>query len=286
MENAAPPRRLLDRVRDELRIRHYSVRTEEAYVHWIRRFVGFHGRRHPSDRGEDEVGEFLTDLAVRRSVAASAQNQALHALLFLYRDVLGKELGRFPNLVRAKRPERLPVVLSRGEAVVLLAELRGIPWLAATLLYGSGLRLMECLRLRVKDIDFSRREIVVRQGKGMKDRVTMLPDSIREPLSAHLARVRRLHDEDLAHGYGATLLPNAFERKSAGAERDFGWQYVFPASRLSVDPRSRRVLRHHVSETVIQHAVKAAARRAGLVKRASCHTLRHSFATHLLESGY
>jgi integron integrase len=286
MAAVGPPRRLLDRVREEIRTRHYSIRTEEAYVHWIRRFILFHGKRHPSELGENEISEFLTHLAVERSVAASTQNQALNALLFLYRDVLGRDIGLLANLTRAKRPERLPVVLSRAEANSLLAHLQGVPRLVACLLYGSGLRLMECLRLRVKDIDFSRREVTVRQGKGMKDRVTMLPESLLEALRSHLSVVRRLHEADLARGHGATSLPNAIERKAPGAARDLGWQYAFPASKLSIDPRSGRVLRHHVNETVIQHAVKDAVRRAGFVKPASCHTLRHSFATHLLESGY
>jgi integron integrase len=278
--------RLLDAVRMRVRARHYSLRTEEAYVGWIRRFVVFHGKRHPRELGEPEINAFLTHLAVREKVASSTQSQALAALLFLYRHVLEIPFPRLESLIRAKRPRRLPVVLTRDEVRTVLDRLDGAPKLVATLLYGGGLRLLEALRLRVKDVDFARGQITVRDGKGSKDRVTMLPSAIREPLLDHLGRVRELHRADLAVGFGAVLMPYALDRKYPGAAKEWGWQWVFPAASLGRDPRSRELRRHHVHESVIQKAVKQAVRAGGVDKPASCHTLRHSFATHLLESGY
>jgi len=283
---AARPPRLLDRVRDAIRRRHYSVRTEQAYVHWIRRFILFHGKRHPQEMGKAEVEAFLTHLAVRRRVAASTQNQALSALLFLYRQVLDRELEWLDGVERARRPARLPVVLTRAEVSALLARLDGTRWLMASLLYGAGLRLLECLRLRVKDVDAGGRRMVVRDGKGNRDRVTMLPDRLVEPIERQLERVRVVHEADLRAGFGAASLPFALARKHPNAARELAWQYVFPASKRSRDPRSDFVGRHHLDPSVLQKAVKQAVRAAGITKPASCHSLRHSFATHLLEDGY
>ncbi len=279
------PPRLLDQVRAALRVRHYSRRTEQAYVGWIRRFILANGKRHPAGMGAAEVEAFLTVLATRHEVAAGTQNQALAALLFLYREVLGIDLPWMEDVVRAKRPRRIPVVLSRGEVTSLLAVLEGQAWLMAALLYGTGMRLMECLRLRVKDVDFARNEIVVRDGKGGKDRRVPLPQRLREALQAAMERTRVLHAGDLAQGAGEVWLPHALARKYPGACRDLGWQYVFPSARLSRDPRDGRLRRHHVDESVLQRAVQRARRLAGIDKPATCHTLRHSFATHLLETG-
>ncbi|MDP1698037.1 MAG: integron integrase [Xanthomonadaceae bacterium] len=280
------PPRLLDQVRARMRRLGLAMRTEEAYVGWIRRFILAHGKRHPREMSEREVESFLSDLAVRGRVAASTQTQALSALLFLYREVLGMELPWMENIRRAKRPERVPVVLSHNEARALLGELAGVNWLMASLLYGSGLRLLECLRLRVQDVDFGRREITVRQGKGGKDRRTMLPAGLETALRAQLDQALRLHQRDLALGFGAVWLPDALARKYPNAAREWIWQYVFPASQRSVDPSDGTTRRHHLDESVLQRAVKRAATSAGLTKRATCHTLRHSFATHLLEAGY
>ena len=278
--------RLLDRVHEAIRRRYFSRRTEQAYVHWIRRFIYFHGKRHPRDLGEAEVTAFLNDLAVKRGVAAGTQNQALSALLFLYKEVLGRELAWLDGLERAKRPPRLPTVLTRAEAERLLAQLTGARWLLASLMYGSGLRVMECLRLRVKDLDLSYRQILVRDGKGEKDRVTMLPEKLVEPVRAHLERVRALHARDVREGYGEVHLPYALARKYPRAGREWAWQYVFPSKNRTADPEDGVIRRHHLDESVPQRAVKEALRAAGIAKHASCHTLRHSFATHLLESGY
>ena len=278
--------RLLDRVHEAIRRRYFSRRTEQAYVHWIRRFIYFHGKRHPRDLGEAEVTAFLNDLAVKRGVAAGTQNQALSALLFLYKEVLGRELAWLDGLERAKRPPRLPTVLTRAEAERLLAQLTGARWLLASLMYGSGLRVMECLRLRVKDLDLSYRQILVRDGKGEKDRVTMLPEKLVEPVRAHLERVRALHARDVREGYGEVHLPYALARKYPRAGREWEWQYVFPSKNRTADPEDGVIRRHHLDESVPQRAVKEALRAAGIAKHASCHTLRHSFATHLLESGY
>jgi len=283
---ASSPKKLLDQLRDALRVKHYSYRTEQAYVEWVKRFIFFHDKRHPSLLAENEIAEFLTHLAVQAQVAANTQSQALSALLFLYRNVLSKELNQRIDLVRAKPSQHLPVVLTPAEARTLLHHLSGDHKLMAQLLYGSGLRLMECVRLRVKDLDFEQRQIIVRDGKGQKDRVTMLPDQLREPLQLHLLQVKRLHQEDLELGHGEVHLPFALERKYPNANREWGWQWVFPARSLSTDPRSSAIRRHHLDPSGLQKAVKAAVRAAGLTKPASCHTFRHSFATHLLENGY
>ncbi len=282
----APEPRLLDQVRARIRRLGLAKRTEEAYVQWIRRFILANGKRHPRIMGAFEVEAFLTRLAVRDQVAASTQNQALSAILFLYREVLSVELPWMESIRRAKRPERLPVVLSREEVRAVLAEMTSLTWLLASLLYGSGLRLLECLRLRVQDIDFARGELLVRQGKGGKDRRTMLPSGLVLPLQAQLGEARRIHDCDLAAGYGEVWLPSALARKYPGAARDWVWQYAFPATARSPDPRSGVTRRHHLDEGVLQRAFKRAVHQAALSKPATCHTLRHSFATHLLESGH
>jgi integron integrase len=279
-------RKLLDQVRDMIRLKHYSIRTEETYVMWIRRFILFHKKRHPGDMGEQEISEFLTHLAVKKRVALSTQNQALNAIVFLYREILKRALGEMRDIQWAKRPARLPVVFTRDEAKAVLDHIEGTRWLMASLLYGSGLRLMECLRLRVKDVDFTYQQIIVRDAKGDQDRVTILPASLSEPLRSHLKKVRALHEKDLEDGFGEVYLPYALERKYRNANRQWGWQYVFPSSRRSKDPRTGVIRRHHIAETVLQRAVRIAVRAAGLVKPGSCHTFRHSFATHLLEDGY
>ena len=283
---SSPPPKLLDQVRARLRVKHYSIRTERSYVDWIKRFIWFHGKRHPKDMGASELEVFLSHLAVDRNVSASTQNQAKSALLFLYREVLEVELDWLDNVTQAKVPKRLPVVLTQAEAQQVLLQLDGTLGLMAGLLYGSGLRLMECVRLRVKDVDFSRHEIVVREGKGNKDRVTMLPMSLVDPLKLHLEKVKALHERDVAEGGGEVYLPNALVRKYPKANRDWGWQYVFPSRVLSTDPRSGVVRRHHADEKALQRAMKKAVSEAGIVKPATPHSLRHSFATHLLTSGY
>ena len=280
------PTKLLDRVRWHLRVKRYSIRTESAYTDWIRRFILFHGKRHPAEMGENEIAAFLSHLAINRNVAAATQNQALSALLFLYRQVLERKLEYIAGVERVRRPPKLPVVFTRAEARAVLAHLDGDYRLMVHLLYGSGLRLLEVLRLRVKDIDFGYNRISVREGKGMRERVTILPARLKQPLQAHLARIHELHQQDVARGHGAVYLPTALGRKYPGAARSWPWQYVFPAAKPSVDPRSGEVRRHHVAEKNLQNAVKLAIRSAGLTKAASCHTFRHSFATHLLESGY
>lgn len=282
----AHPPKLLDQLRAALRRRHYSRRTEESYVAWVRRFVQFHQLRHPRELAAPEIAAFLTHLAVDREIAASTQNQARSALLFFYQEVLHMPIDALPDIAPAKRPVRLPVVLTRGEVRAVLAQLGGTYRLLAQLLYGSGLRLMEALRLRVKDLDFAQAQIIVRDGKGAKDRITTLPLRLATPLQDHLRIVARTHREDLEHGYGAVYLPDALARKYPNASREWGWQYVFPADRLSSDPRSGALRRHHLDESGLQKAVRAAVHAAGIAKPASCHTFRHSFATHLLESGY
>jgi integron integrase len=269
-----------------MRLKHLSRRTEEAYLGWLRRFVQFHGRRHPRDMGKSEVEAFLTYLAVERRVAPSTQNQALGALLFLYRQVLGTELGWLEHVERARRPKRLPVVLTPNEVAAVLARLEGAPWLVASLLYGSGLRLLECLRLRIKDLDLARREIRVRSGKGDRDRVTMIPGRLVEPLRAQTGRVAAIHAIDLGEGYGGVYLPGALERKKPGAASDLAWQFVFPAPKRSRDEATVVERRHHLNETVVQRAFRRAVLAAGVSKPATCHSLRHSFATLLLESGH
>ncbi len=262
-----------------------SLRTEEAYIGWVRRFILANGKRHPRELGAQEVEAFLTGLATQGGVAAATQNQALAALLFLYREVLELGLPWMDNIQRAKTPARVPVVLTREEVADVLAQMDGVTWLMAGLLYGAGLRLMECMRLRVMDVDLARREITVRQGKGGKDRRTVLPALAVEALHGQLAEARRVHTRDLAAGFGAVWLPGALGRKYPNAAREWTWQYVFPASVRSIDPRSGVERRHHLHESMLQRAVKAAVRRAGIAKPATCHTLRHSFATHLLETG-
>lgn len=278
--------RLLDQVREAIRTRHYSIRTEESYIRWIREYILFSGKRHPEQLGAKEVSAFVSHLAVKRKVAASTQNQALSALLFLYREVLDHPIEWVDDVERAKRPKRLPVVFTRDEVRGVLSHLRAEAWLMASLLYGSGLRLMECVRLRVKDLDFAQLQIVVREGKGDKDRITMLPPTLVEPLRRQLERAKALHETDVREGFGRVYLPYALARKYRSAECEWCWQYVFPASKRSIDPRTGREQRHHIAETALQRAVKAAIRRSGVNKPGSCHTLRHSFATHLLEAGY
>jgi integron integrase len=278
--------RLLDQMRDIIRLKHLSFRTEEAYIGWVKRFIVFHDKRHPKDMGATEIRAFLSYLATHEQVAASTQNGALNALLFLYRSVLKQPFPNLNDIERAKRPKRLPTVFSRDEVHALLNRHTGMPHLRASLLYGAGLRLMECLRLRVKDVDFTYHQLTVRDGKGAQDRVTVLPRSLEEPLQRHLVRVKLVHEDDLLAGYGEVYLPYAFDRKDPGAGTSWAWQYVFPASKRSIDPRSGVVRRHHVSEVVPQRAIKEALQRAGIPKHGSCHTLRHSFATHLLEDGY
>jgi integron integrase len=283
--SGAPKPKLLDRVREAIRTRHYSRRTEKVYVHWIRRYIFFHGKRHPAEMGAAEVSAFLTSLAVRDKVAASTQNQALSALLFLYREVLAVELPWLDDVVRAKRPQHLPVVLTREEVRTVLQHLDGVPRLMAFLLYGAGLRLLECCRLRIKDVDFGANRIVIRDGKGSKDRVTMLPAAIQAPLSAHIELVRVEHEADLRKSAGWVELPFALARKHPNAGREWAWQWVFPATRFYVDRVTGQRRRHHLHESVLQRAVRDAARVARIGKPATCHTFRHSFATHLLEDG-
>lgn len=279
------PKKLLDQMRDALRTQHYAIRTEQAYVEWAKRYILFHHKRHPKDLGTVAIEAFLTYLAVERQVAASTQNQALSALLFLYKDVLHQEIGSV-DAVRARKPKRLPTVLTKPEALRVLQAMAGLHQLMAKLLYGSGIRALECVRLRVKDLDFAQHQLLVREGKGEKDRITMLPDTVVAPLQEHLARVHQIHQKDLAEGYGAVYLPYALERKYPNVNREWAWQYVFPAKSRSVDPRTGVTRRHHLDESSLQKAVHAAARLAGIDKSVSCHTFRHSFATHLLEAGY
>ncbi|NIM16288.1 MAG: integron integrase [Candidatus Aminicenantes bacterium] len=268
----------MDRLREALRLRHYSRRTEQTYSLWVRRYIHFHNVRHPAKMAEPEINAFLTHLAVKEKVSASTQNQALSALLFLYRHVIGREIGDLGEVIRARKPKRLPVVMTRDEVKAVLASLSGDKWLMASLMYGAGLRLMECLRLRVQDIDFSRIEILVRDGKGAKDRITMLPESLKAPLQVHLKRVKAIHEKDLADGWGRVLMPNA--------PKEWRWQWVFPQENRWKNTKTGEEGRHHTHETILQRGVKEAVRSAGVVKHVSCHTFRHSFATHLLEAGY
>ncbi|MBI3006770.1 MAG: integron integrase [candidate division NC10 bacterium] len=286
VEPRPQPPRLLDRVREAIRTRRYSRRTEKTYIGWIRRYILFHGKRHPAEMGEAEITRFLSSLAVDAKVSASTQNQALSALLFLYREVLDKTVPWLHEVVRAKTPRRLPVVLSRDEVRAVLDRLDGTPRLMATLLYGAGLRLLECARLRVKDVDFTSNQILVRAGKGDKDRVTPLPLAAKSHLARHLEFARRQHRDDLGKGAGWVELPAALARKYPGAGREWGWQWVFPATRIYADRETGQRRRHHLHESALQRAVKEAVRRAGVAKPASCHTFRHSFAIHLLEDGY
>jgi len=280
------PKKLLDRVREVLRLKHYSIRTEEAYVAWMRRYILFHNKRHPKDMGPSEIEAFLSHLAIERNVSASTQNQAFNALLFLYRNVLNISLeGETIDAVRAQKKRNIPVVLTKDEVKKIITLMTGQSQLMARLLYGSGLRLMECLRLRVHDLDFDMKEISVRDGKGGKDRITLLPEPVQAVLQEHLKRVKLLHDQDLAAGYGSVYLPHALAQKYPNAAKEWGWQYVFPADGLSKDPRSGVMRRHHIHENTLQKAVNQAVRRSEIVKRAGCHTFRHSFATHLLMDG-
>jgi len=283
--NPARRFRLLEQVRRSLRARHYSRRTEVAYCGWVRRFVVFHGRRHPGTMGEEEIAAFLNYLATTQGVSASTQNQALHSLLFLYRYVLRRELGLVPGLAPAKRGRRLPVVLSVSEVRAILSHMRGIPRLCASLMYGAGLRLGECTSLRVKDVDFDRGEIMVRVGKGDKDRRVPLPRLAIPALRVQIERVRTQFDKDLRSGIVGSALPGAMEKKMSTAARDWRWQYLFPSSRVYVERETSKRRRHHIHDTAIQRALAEAVRSSGIAKRASCHSLRHSFATHLLESG-
>jgi len=278
--------KLMDRLREALRSRHYSRRTEQTYCLWVRRFIFFHNVRHPAEMAEVEINAFLTHLAVKEKVSASTQNQALSALLFLYRHVLVREIGDLSEVIRARKPKRLPVVMSRDEVKAVLANLTGDKWLMAALLYGAGIRLMECLRLRVQDLDFSRSEIMVRDGKGAKDRVTMFPESLKKPLQDHLQKIKEIHERDLVDGWGRVLMPDALDRKYPNAPAEWRWQWVFPQENRWKNPRTGEQGRHHTDESLVQKAVKDAVIKAGLTKRATCHTFRHSFATHLLEGGY
>jgi len=280
------PPKLLEQVIARLRVKHYSLSTEKVYVDWIKRFVWFHGKRHPKELGAADVEAFLSHLAVERSVSASTQNQAKSALLFLYKEVLQLELPWLDNVTQAKAPKRLPVVMTENEVRAVLARLDGAVWLICSLLYGSGLRIMECLRLRVKDVDLERCEILVREGKGFKDRITMLPTSLVQSLKQQLERVKTLHDEDLLKGYGDVFMPMALDKKYPKAGKAWGWQYIFPSRNMSVDPRSGVVGRHHADDKTIQRAMKKAVMAAEVTKFATPHTFRHSFATHLLQSGY
>ena len=278
--------RLLDRVRNALRVRHYSLRTEEAYINWIKRYIYFHNKKHPESLGEKEIAGFLSYLATEKHVSASTQNQALSALLFLYKQVLEVELDWLNDVVRAKRPKRLPVVLSRPQLLQLFSLMDGRNKLMAELMYGSGMRLMECLRLRVKDIDFEYQHILVRSGKGNKDRVTVLPSNLIGRLSDQLDYAHNLHNTDLDEGFGRVHLPYALNRKYPNADREWGWQYVFPSGNRSRDPLDGQIKRHHLDEKNVQRAIRNAANKAGFTKPASSHTMRHCFATHLLEDGY
>jgi len=278
--------RLFDEVRNRLRFKHYSHRTEQSYLSWIRRYILFHGKQHPRDMGAREVTAFLSHLATHGKVASATQNQALSALLFLYKEVLGQDLPWLTEIERAKKPKHLPVVLGRSEINRLLAHLEGTHRLMAQLMYGTGLRLMECVRLRVKDIDLEQREIMVRDGKGGKDRITMLPEALASPVREHLVRVRSLYRDDRRKELPGVYMPDALARKYPKAGREWGWQWVFPARDLSIDPRTQVRRRHHAHEQALQRAVKRAANAAGIAKPATTHTLRHSFATHLLQSGY
>ncbi len=278
--------KLLNQMRNRLRVLHYSIHTERSYLDWVKRFIQFHDMRHPGTMGSDEIESFLNNLAVEKQVAASTQNQALSAVLFLFKEVLKQDPGWAGESKRAKRPKKLPVVFSQQEVEAILFHLDGVYWLMAHLLYGAGLRLMECVRLRVKDLDFDRNQINVRDGKGGKDRRSMFPQVLKKPLKNHLESVKQLHDKALAAGHGTVYLPDALEKKYASAASDWAWQYVFPATKLSKDPRSGVIRRHHLNHQRLQRKVKTAIRSAGIPKNGTCHSLRHSFATHLLESGY
>ena len=283
---AAQPSKLLDRVRRRIRLKGYSIRTERAYVSWIKRYILYHKKRHPQEMGKAEIERFLSHLAIKLNVSKSTQNQAFNALLFLYREVLEEDLPAGISAYRAKKSERLPTVMTKEETLKVISAMKGIHQLMAKLLYGSGLRLMDCIRLRVEDVDFSMNQIIVRDGKGAKDRITVLPENVKAALEEHLEYVKRLHEKDLTDGYGRVYLPTALSRKYKKADSEWIWQYVFPAKTLSKDPRSGITRRHHMHPSSLQRAVKEAVNLARINKQVSCHTLRHSFATHLLQDGY
>lgn len=286
MQNEKPPRKLLDQVSDAIRIKHYSLRTEKTYIDWIRRYILFHKKRHPKDMGAEDVQAFITHLATQRTVSASTQNQALSAILFLYRHVLQKEIDLPSDTIRAEKSKTLPTVLTRQEAIAVIGKMTGAPQLMAKILYGSGLRLMECLRLRVKDIDFGNHQILVRDGKGEDDRFTILPDSLVPLLQIHIKTIQAIHQKDLKDGFGEVYLPYALAKKYRSAPKEFIWQYLFPASARSTDPISKKTMRHHTDPSSLQKAIRQAARFANVDKPVSPHTFRHSFATHLLQNGY
>jgi len=281
-----PPAKLLDRVRYRIRLKGYSIRTEQSYVSWIRRFILFHNKRHPQDMGKGEIEAYLTHLAVTRHVSPSTQNQAFNALLFLYRNVLEIEFPENINAYRSKRPTRLPTVLTKAETIKIISMITGFHQIMIKILYGSGLRAIECLRLRVKDLDFAMDEIIVRDGKGKKDRVSILPENIKNPLRKHLIFIKQLHENDLSKGFGRVYLPYALAKKYKNADMEFAWQYVFPAKTISTDPRSGIKRRHHIHQSSLNKAIKKAAKMARIIKLTGCHTFRHSFATHLLQDGY
>ncbi len=286
-DTPAPPKpKLLDQLRESLRSRHYSRRTEQTYCQWVKRFIFFHHVRHPAEMAEPEMNQFLTHLAVKEHVSASTQNQALSALLFLYRYVLNREIGDLGEVIRARKPIRVPIVMTREEVKAVLNHLTGDKWLMASLMYGAGLRLMECLRLRVQDVDFGRSEITIRDGKGAKDRMTMLPESLKSQLQDHLQKVKKIHEKDLAEGWGRVQMPDALDRKYPNAPSDWRWKWVFPQEKRWKNLKTGEEGRHHADESLVQKAVKDAVVKAGLIKRGTCHTFRHSFATHLLEGGY
>jgi integron integrase len=277
--------KLIEEVINYLRLKHYSIRTEEAYVNWIKRFIIYHNKRNPIEMGDKEIREYLTKLAVKDKVAASTQNQALCAIIFLYKEVLKKKVGELENMIWSSRPKKLPVVFSKDEVRKVLNNLKGTDWIISNILYGAGLRLIECLRLRIQDIDFTYNQIIVRNGKGDKDRITILPEIVKSVLKEKIKDVQIQHQEDLEKGYGKVYLPFALEKKYPNTNKEIGWQYLFPADKFSEDPIGGVIRRHHISESVIQKAVKTAIGKAGIKKSAGCHTFRHSFATHLLESG-
>ena len=284
--SSAQPPKLLDRLREALRSRHYSRRTEQTYCHWVKRFIYFHNLRHPAQMAEPEINAYLTHLAVKEKVSASTQNQALSALLFLYRHVLDREIGDLGEVIRTRKSCHIPVVMTREEVKAVLAQLAGDKWLMASLMYGAGLRLMECLRLRVQDIDFALNEILIRDGKGAKDRITILPESLKTPLQDHLKKVKARHERDLADGWGRVEMPYALDRKYPNAAAEWRWQWVFPQENRWKNTKTGQEGRHHVHETILQRVVRETVRKSNIVKHVGCHTFRHSFATHLLEGGY
>ncbi|MBC8525556.1 MAG: integron integrase [Candidatus Cloacimonetes bacterium] len=279
-------KKLLEQVKELMKMKHYSIRTEKSYTYWMKKFYFFHNKKHPKEMGEKEITEYLSYLANVENVAASTQNQALNALIFLYKEVLHRDDLQIENFVRAKIPERTPIVLSKDEVSKVLSNMKGIYWLIGNLLYGSGLRLMEALRLRVKDIDFAYQEILIMDAKGSKDRRTMVPEKLVKPLKRQIKKIKILHQEDLEDGAGNVYLPNAIAKKYPNAAKQFNWQYVFPATRRVFDKKNQKCYRHHLHESAVQRAVKQAVRKSNISKNAGCHTLRHSFATHLLENGY